>query len=72
MHIAVRRSALAFLLLLSTTGAASAKSYSADRFDVVVRLLADGSLQVTETLALRFESGTWMPFVSSCPSGRSR
>ncbi len=34
-----------------------AKSYSADRFDVDVIVLADGSLEVTERLTLRFVGG---------------
>ena len=57
--------ALAALLL--TAGPASAKSYSADRFDSVVRVLPDGTLEVTETVVFRFEEGTFREVFREIP-----
>jgi Predicted membrane protein (DUF2207) C-terminal domain/Predicted membrane protein (DUF2207) N-terminal domain len=37
----------------------AAKSYSAERFDSRVRVMAGGAVEVTETVAFRFESGTF-------------
>jgi hypothetical protein len=48
---------LALSLLFSPWRAPTAKSYSADRFDVDVAVQSDGSLVVTERLTLRFVSG---------------
>jgi hypothetical protein len=48
---------VALSLLFSPWHGPVAKSYSADRFDVDVVVLADGSLEVTERLTLRFVGG---------------
>ena len=50
-------SLVALSLLFSPWRGPVAKSYSADRFDVDVVVLADGSLEVTERLTLRFVGG---------------
>jgi hypothetical protein len=52
---------LLLLLWLLGSGAAPAvaKSYSAERFDCRIRLLAGGALEVTETVVFRFEDGTF-------------
>jgi len=50
-------SLVALSLLFSPWRGPVAKSYSADRFDVDVIVLADGSLEVTERLTLRFVGG---------------
>ena len=52
---------LLLLLWLVGLGAApaDAKSYSAERFDSRIRLLMGGAVEVTETLVLRFEDGTF-------------
>lgn len=51
---------VALLLLWLIPGSARGdKRYDADRFDVQVRLDADGTTQVTETVVFRFEGGTF-------------
>jgi hypothetical protein len=50
---------------------AAAKSYSADRFDSVVRVLADGSLDVTETVVFRFIDGTFKEVFREVPVRRT-
>ena len=50
---------------------AVAKSYSADRFDSVVRLLPDGSLDVTETVVFRFIDGTFKEVFREVPMRRT-
>lgn len=45
------------LCLLAAPVASAAKSYSADRFDVDVEIVEDGSLLVTETVTFRFAGG---------------
>ena len=50
---------------------AAAKSYSADRFDSVVRVLADGSLDVTETVVFRFIDGTFKEVFREVPGRRT-
>jgi hypothetical protein len=62
--------ALVASLLLSATPAL-AKSYSAERFDSVVRVLADGSLEVTETVVFRFEDGTFREVFREIPLRRT-
>ena len=59
-----RRWLVAFILLGLLAGAAAplgvtaaGKSYTAERFDVDWNLLADGLLDVTETVEFRFEGG---------------
>jgi hypothetical protein len=50
---------------------AAAKSYSADRFDSVVQVLADGSVDVTETVVFRFIDGTFKEVVREVPVRRT-
>ena len=50
---------------------AAAKSYSADRFDSVVRVLPDGSLDVTETVVFRFIDGTFKEVFREVPVRRT-
>ena len=50
---------------------AAAKSYSADRFDSVVRVLPDGSLDVTETVVFRFIDGTFKEVFREVPARRT-
>ena len=47
------------IVSLFTSAPVSAKTYSAERYDSIVRLLPDGVLDVTETVVFRFESGTF-------------
>ena len=49
----------------------AAKSYSADRFDSVVRVLPDGSLDVTETVVFRFIDGTFKEVFREVPVRRT-
>ncbi len=63
---------MAFLaILLLHPPAAAAKSYSAERFDAVVRVLADGTLDVTETVVFRFEDGTFREVFREIPDRRT-
>ena len=50
---------------------AAAKSYSADRFDSVIRVLPDGTLDVTETVVFRFEDGTFSEVFREIPARRT-
>jgi hypothetical protein len=65
---AVVRALLGLLLLLSLTGTAEAKRYSADRFDARIDVLTDGSMRVTETVVFRFESGTFREVFRELPT----
>ena len=62
---------LATLLALFAAAPAAAKSYSADRFDSVIRVLADGTLDVTETVVFRFEEGTFTEVFREIPLRRT-
>ena len=60
--------------LLATAGfvaPASAKSYSADRFDSTIRVLPDGTLDVTETVVFRFDDGTFREVYREIPKRRT-
>ena len=60
------------LLFLGTPAApAAAKDYSAVRFDSTVRVQRDGKLEVTETIAFRFDSGTFEHVVREIPLRRT-
>jgi len=50
---------------------AAAKSYSAERFDSIVRVLQDGTLDVTETVVFRFEDGTFREVFREIPLRRT-
>ncbi len=54
-----------------TPAAAAAKTYSAERFDSRVRLMAGGTLEVTETVVFRFESGTFDHVFREIPARRT-
>ena len=60
---------LAFVTVWSDP--AAAKSYSADRFDATVRVLPDGTLDVTETVVFRFEDGTFKEVFREIPARRT-
>lgn len=59
------------LLLTLLGGSAFAKSYSADRFDAAIKVMPDGSLDVTETVVFRFESGTFTEVFREIPERRT-
>lgn len=46
-------------MCLAAAAPAAAKSYTAERFDAVIRVLPDGTLDVTETIVFRFEDGAF-------------
>src|SRR4051794_30667716 len=62
MRSRIRRAGLAaagVALLALTATEAAAKSYFAERFDALIKVLPGGALEVTETVASRFESGAF-------------
>ncbi|MEO7273742.1 MAG: DUF2207 domain-containing protein [Vicinamibacterales bacterium] len=61
----------AVLLLALTASPADAMSYFAERFDALIRVLPGGSLEVTETVAFRFESGTFDHVYRELPARRT-
>jgi hypothetical protein len=74
MRHAFRRSIVMCACVLFAAASASpavAKSYSADRFDATVRVLPDGTLDVTETVVFRFESGTFREVFREIPVRRT-
>jgi hypothetical protein len=63
---------LLFVLgLLLLGGAAEAKTYSAERFDSYIRMLADGAIEVTETVVFRFDDGTFTYVFREIPRRRT-
>jgi hypothetical protein len=75
MRHAFRRSivvcaCILFVFVAACASPAVAKSYSADRFDATVRVLPDGTLDVTETVVFRFESGTFREVFREIPVRR--
>lgn len=64
---------LSLLLLLFGTPAvpAAAKDYSAARFDSTVRVQRDGKLEVTETIAFRFDGGPFEHVIREIPLRRT-
>lgn len=65
------RSLAALLLVVLSAAAAEAKEYRAERFDSRVRVNADGSLHVTETVVFRFDSGTFTHVFRQIPARRT-
>ena len=61
----------ACLFVAALAQPAAAKSYSADRFDSVVRVMPDGSLDVTETVVFRFIDGTFKEVFREVPVRRT-
>lgn len=55
----MRRITIIIILLSILTGCGTTKSYVWQQFDSDVRIAADGTLQVTETLTLRFTGGPY-------------
>ena len=61
------RLSFAALLLLAATTASGEQRYSADRYDSRIEVLDGGTIRVSETIALRFESGTFTQFYRAIP-----
>jgi hypothetical protein len=73
-----RRQTVIFRLLLSAaifvmpgSAPALAKTYSAERFDSVIRVLSGGDIEVTETVVFRFETGTFDHVFRDIPTRRT-
>lgn len=58
-------------LLLLTPAGADAKDYSVRRYDVAIRVLERGTLEVTETAVFQFEDGTFTFVTREIPSRRT-
>ena len=67
-NVTIRPLAICALLLAVLAGPADAKDYSAERFDSRVEALHGGTLRVTETVRLRFETGTFTQYYREIPS----
>ena len=65
------RAAAACLLLLWCGAAAEAKSLRAERFDTRIRVLRGGNLEVSETVVLRFLSGSFDNVSREIPTART-
>ena len=65
------RFALAVVVALVATPALAEKRYSADRYDSHIEILENGSLRITETIVIRFESGTFHQFYRAIPVRRT-
>jgi hypothetical protein len=62
---------LAWLLAPSPAAAEGPGAYTARRFDVSARILAGGSLDVTETITFAFQSGTFRKVWREIPGSRT-
>jgi hypothetical protein len=62
------RTALAAVFLVLTSTSAFAKTYTAERFDSRIEVMAGGSLRVTETIVFRFETGTFTQVFRTVPT----
>lgn len=61
----------ALFLLLTCAAPAAAKTYSAERFDSSIRIRADGAIEVVETVAFHFESGSFTYVWREIPTRRT-
>ena len=62
---------IASLLALTVAAPAAAKTYSAERFDVRIRILQGGAMEVVETVVFRFEDGTFDHVFRDLPKRRT-
>lgn len=65
------RTLIASLLALTVAAPAAAKTYSAERFDVRIRILQGGAMEVVETVVFRFEDGTFDHVFRDLPRRRT-
>jgi len=63
----LRRLILVALITMAAAPAAAAGRYSADRYDVSIDVLPEGTLRVVETITIRFESGSFSQFFRAIP-----
>ena len=61
----------AFLILVFCAVSAEAKSLKAERFDAAIRVLPGGSLEVAETIVIRFLSGSFDDVTREIPAART-
>jgi hypothetical protein len=66
-----RRLVLAVLLLSAASPVLADGRHSADRYDSRIEILDGGTVKVTETVTVRFESGTFTQFYRAVPVGRT-
>lgn len=62
-----RRLLLVVLVVLAARPAIAAGRYSADRYDSRIEVLQGGTLRVTETISIRFETGSFSQFYRAIP-----
>jgi len=62
-----RRLLLVVLIVLGARPAVAAGRYSADRYDSRIEVLQGGTLRVTETISIRFETGSFSQFYRAIP-----
>lgn len=63
----VRHFLLGSLIMLLAAPAMGAGRYSADRYDSRIEVQPNGSIRVTETISIRFETGTFSQFYRAIP-----
>jgi hypothetical protein len=63
----LRRFALGILISLVAAPALADGRYSADRYDARIEALEGGAIRVTETMVIRFESGSFTQFFRAIP-----
>ena len=68
----IRRLVLGTLLLLAAVPAIAAGRYSADRYDSRIEVLRGGTIRVTETIAIQFETGSFSQFYRAIPASHDR
>ncbi len=59
------------LLIVVAAGTLDAKSYTAERFDSLIRVLPGGAIEVTETIVFTFEDGTFTYVFRELPTRRT-
>ncbi len=63
----VRHFLLGSFIMLAAAPAMGAGRYSADRYDSRVEVQPNGSIRVTETISIRFETGSFSQFYRAIP-----
>jgi uncharacterized protein (TIGR04222 family) len=67
----LRRLVLAISLLFAAVPALADGRYSADRYDARIEILDGGTIKVSETVTVRFESGSFTQFYRAVPVRRT-
>jgi hypothetical protein len=66
--VTIRPLALCAVILLAVGATAEGKTYRAERYDSRVEVMRGGTVRVTETVALRFDDGTFTQFYREIPT----